>query len=37
MLGTESIPDDTLNVDQKVDNKFVFSDDKRKQRHQGRK
>ena len=37
MLGTERVPDDALNIDQKVDSKYVFSDDERKQKHQARK
>ena len=31
MLGTERVPDDALNIDQKVD-----SNDERKQKHQAR-
>ena len=37
MLGTERMPDDAFNIAQKVDIKFVFSGDERKQQHQARK
>ena len=37
MLGTERVPDDALNADQKVDNMFVFPDDERQQKHHARK
>ena len=37
MLGTEIVPDDALNIDQKVNNTFVFPDDERKQKHHARK
>ena len=33
MLGTERVPDDALNIDQRVDNKDVFPEDERKQKH----
>ena len=37
MLGTERVPDDILNIDQKVDNRYVFSEDEKKQKHLARK
>ena len=37
MMGTERVPDDALNIDQKVDSKYVFSDDEKKQEHLARK
>ena len=33
MLGTERVLDDALFIDQKEDNKYVFADDERKQKH----
>ena len=37
LLGTERVPDDALNIDQNVDNSFVFPEDERKQKHHARK
>ena len=37
MLGTVRVPDDALNIDQKVDNKYVFPEDERKQKYLARK
>ena len=37
MLGMEKVPDDALDIDQKVDNKYLIPDDKRKQKHLGTK
>ena len=37
MLGMEKVPDDVTDIDQKVDNKYLNSDDERKQMHLARK
>ena len=37
MLGTEKVPDDTLDIDQKVDNKDLIPEGERKQKHLARK
>ena len=37
MLGTENVPTDTLDIDQKVENKYLVPEDGRKQKHHIRK
>ena len=37
MLGTESVPTDTLDIFQKVENKYLIPEDERKQIHLARK
>ena len=37
VLGTESVPTDTLDIDQKVENKYLIPEDERKQKHLARK
>ena len=37
MLGTDIVPTDTLDMDQKVDNKYLIPEDERKQKHLARK
>ena len=37
MLGIEDVPTDTLDIDQKVENKYLIPEDERKQKHLARK
>ena len=37
MLGTEHVPSDSLDIDQKVENKYLIPEDERKQKHLARK
>ena len=37
MLGTESVPTDTLDIDQTVENKYLIPEDERKRKHLTRK
>ena len=37
MLGTESVPTDTLDIDQKEENEYLIPEDERKQKHLARK
>ena len=37
MLGTENVPSDSLDIEQKVENKYLIPDDERKQKHLARK
>ena len=37
MLGTEKVPSDSLDIDQKVENKYVIPEDERKKKHLTRK
>ena len=37
MLGTESVPSDSLDIDQKVETKYLIPEDERKQKHLTRK
>ena len=37
MLGMEKVPDDAIDIDQKVDSKYLTPDDERKQKHLARK
>ena len=37
MLGTDSVPSDSLDIDQKVENKYIIPEDERKQKHVTRK
>ena len=37
MLGTENVPSDSLDIDKKVENKYLIPDDERKQKHLARK
>ena len=36
MLDTESMPTDTLDIDQKVENKYIIPEDESKQKHLAR-
>ena len=36
MLDTESVPTDTLDIDQKVENKYIIPEDESKQKHLAR-
>ena len=37
MLGMERVPTDAIDIDQKVDSKYLIPDDERKQMHLARK
>ena len=37
MLGMQRVPNDAIDIDQKVDSKYLIPDDERKQMHQARK
>ena len=37
MLGSEDVPTDALDIDQKVENKYLIPEDERKQKHLARK